>query len=73
VSQPGARPLAFVQPEQKVGGTNDCAGALIAGSANSLWHGVIGAMGKRVAVYDKKRLGHLVGRLFSMTSIHTGA
>ena len=45
--------FALKEPEQKVGETDNCACTFISGASNGFRHGVVGAMGKRVAVNDE--------------------
>ena len=53
-----ARVFALIKTEQEIGEAQDSSSALVAGAANGFWQGVIGAVSKRVAVNDEKRLSH---------------
>jgi hypothetical protein len=54
----GARLLACIEAQQVVRETHDRAAAAITLAPNRLRQGVIGAVGKGIAVNDQKRIAH---------------
>jgi hypothetical protein len=53
-----ARPFSLVEPQQEIGEPDDRAAATVADPPNRFRQGVVGAMGKGIAIDDKQRSIH---------------
>ena len=58
----GAWLLGVIKPKKEIGEAEDRAGALVAATANGLGQGVIGAVGKRVAIDHEQGSSHGLGQ-----------